>query len=207
MVWIKRFLFIGLVIWLSSCALALPKRILPVTGQVINQATGQPVEGAIIVMRWQGTGTMAFVDQHTECYHVETATTDADGRFSTKSWREASQYRNLGLKERMDTVYKAGYRHVRSKDGEYYLKRDKGRVEKRLEYLQWMAGYVSCGSEQNQKDELLKLYESLYQEALEISNGSMKQRKILNSLKYSLDVLSVGWDEAQKRRAAGVYSR
>jgi len=144
MEWIKRFLFIGLVILLSSCALALPKRILPVTGQVIDQASGQPVEGAIIVMRWQGTGTMAFVDQQTQCYHVETATTDAEGRFSTKAWREASQYRNLGLKERMDTVYKAGYRHVRSKDGVYYLKRDRGSVEKRLEYLDSLIRSVGC---------------------------------------------------------------
>ena len=166
---IKYILSIGLVILLSACsALAPPRQIAPVTGQVIDEATAQPVEGATVVMRWQGTGTKAFVDQHTECYHVETATSDSEGRFSSKPWQEESRYRNLGLKERMVTVYKVGYRHVRSEGEAHYLERDTGSVEERLAYLKNLVRNSGCFGAGKLRRRLYSVLEAVFYEARQL---------------------------------------
>jgi len=194
---IKYILSIGLVILLSACsALAPPRQIAPVTGQVIDEATAQPVEGATVVMRWQGTGTKAFVDQHTECYHVETATSDSEGRFSSKPWQEESRYRNLGLKERMVTVYKVGYRHVRSEGEAHYLERDTGSVEERLEYLLRTA--VDCDESGDDRKKFLPLYRDIYDEANTIAVDE-EDRKVVEILLFGLESIDVGNVQALDR--------
>jgi len=193
--WIKITLLLFLTAGLSACALAPPKQIPPVTGQVLDQGTDQPVEGAIIIMRWRGTGTKAFVDQHTECYHVETATTGADGRFSTQAWLEESQYRNLGLKERMATIYKAGYRHVRSKNEVHSLEWDTGGGEERLEYIRY--SIVSCGSKRSLNKILLGFYTALHDEVTTIP-VSYEQKKIRIWLQSFIDEIVMGFEKSER---------
>ncbi len=198
---------IFVVVSISACSLLPPTKISPVTGRVLDHDTGQPVAGAIVVVRWIGTATKAFVDQHTACYHVETAKTDAEGIYETTSWLEASKYQDLGFKGRRIMVYKAGYRHIAGDEGGMlYLEKERVAVDQRLEYLLWLSGYLSCGSWKNQHSVYTELYEAMYQEALSIAANDARQRKVVNSLKYNLDVVKLGWEEAHRRRLAGAYS-
>lgn len=182
----KKPLLLAMVVCLFACALALPRKMPPVTGQVLDQDTGQPVEGAIVVMRWQGTATMAFVDQRTLCYHVETAISDADGRFSTPAWIEASRYRNLGLKKRMETVYKAGYRHVRSEGNLHYLVLDRGDVEEKLSYLENLVRNSGCYSAGKLMRRSYPMLEAVFYEAKELGAS----QELLQWMRY---VVASAW--------------
>ena len=53
----------------------------PVSGVVIDEATGKPVADAIVVMRWHSSGI-----NHSYCHHVATARTDASGRYRIAAW-------------------------------------------------------------------------------------------------------------------------
>lgn len=191
----------------TGCALAPPREVPPQTGRVLDEETQQPIEGAIVVLRWQGVGTKAFVDTETVCYHVESAVTDVDGRYATAPWTEESRYRDLSMKSILVSTYRAGYRQVRMNEGisALYLKRDKRRAKERLEYLLVLSSSVSCGSSDGRPDKLLTLYDSMYREATSIGGTSIEERKIVNSLHYSRDVFQYGWDAAQKRRESGMY--
>lgn len=192
---------------LAGCVLAPPREVPPQTGRVLDEETQQPIEGAIVVLRWQGVGTKAFVDTQTVCYHVESAVTDDQGRYVTMPWTEESRYLDLSMKSILVSAYKAGYRQVRMGEGTsaLYLKRDKRQAKERLGYLLAWSSYVSCGSSDDQPAKLLRLYDSMYQEAARISGNSIEERKIVNSLHYSRDVFQYGWDAAQKRRESGMY--
>lgn len=57
-----------------------------VSGVVIDETTGKPVPDAIVVMRWHGNWTKIFGESSSACYHVETAHTDAAGRYRIAAW-------------------------------------------------------------------------------------------------------------------------
>jgi hypothetical protein len=58
----------------------------PASGVVIDEATGKPVADAIVVVRWHGNWTKVFGESSSACYHVETARTDANGRYQIAAW-------------------------------------------------------------------------------------------------------------------------
>ncbi|MES2999883.1 MAG: hypothetical protein V4787_04270 [Pseudomonadota bacterium] len=67
----------------------------PVIGVVVDQATGKPVADAIVVMRWHGNWTKIFGESSSACYHVETARTDAEGRYRIAAWTRAWSFSDL----------------------------------------------------------------------------------------------------------------
>lgn len=178
----------------AGCALTPPREVPPQTGRVLDVETQQPIEGAIVVLRWQGVGTKAFVDTQTVCYHVESAVTDTEGRYVTDVWREASMYRDLSMKQVLQTAYKSGYRHVRTDiaTGDQYLRRDMRNAEDRLEYLMSMAN-DSCFSEEFK--EFIPLNDAIYREAKEIAVTD-EQQQVAGRILFYLNVLIYGWDEA-----------
>jgi len=64
------------------------------SGQVLDEVTNQPIAGAVVVVEWQAMHTN-FVEADRECLHVETAVTDAKGRYRVASWAGAFAPRNL----------------------------------------------------------------------------------------------------------------
>ena len=62
------------------------KSSVPVQGQVLELNTNTPISGAIVVGRWQealsGPGHGSTI-----CSHVETTTTDAEGRYQLPAWQ------------------------------------------------------------------------------------------------------------------------
>jgi hypothetical protein len=165
---------------------------------VLDEETRLPIEGAIVVFRWQGTGIKAFVDTQTVCYHVESAVTDAEGRYVTAPWKEESRYRDLSMKQILDTAYKAGYVHTRTDrtTGDQYLRRDERGVKARLEYLDRAA--VFCPDADESMRKLLPLYKALYAEASNLATTNEERIEALYHLKR-VEILEVGSDEAWRR--------
>ena len=65
---------------LSACGLSGSA----IKGQVLEAETNKPIPGAIVVVRWHGT--WAPPAGTSTCYHVESAMTDAEGRYKTPAW-------------------------------------------------------------------------------------------------------------------------
>lgn len=153
---------------LSTCGLA--KSWPEQKGKVLEAGSRAPITGAIIVARWKGTRSI-LVDSQTDCYHVETATTNERGEYVIPAWNEGVKASMIyGDKYVSVTSYKAGY--VRSQ--EYYktqsqkqnidlLERFKGTAGERLEYLMHLSGLASCyGTDEKP---LFPMQKALYQEA------------------------------------------
>lgn len=183
---------------LVGCALAPAHEIPAQTGRVLDEETQQPIEGAIVVLRWQGVGTKAFVDAQTVCYHVESAESDANGRYTTMPWKEESRYRDLSMKQVLPTVYKAGYRYMRvdRATGNQYLRRDTANVKVRLEYLDHAAVFCPDAGEDMRK--FLPLYKALHAEASKLATTKEEKIEVLHHLKR-IEVIEMGSDGAWRR--------
>ena len=145
----------------------------PVTGQILEAGTKKPIAGAIVLVRWQGVYSQV-VETKTVCYHVETATTDAEGRYQTAAWKEPPKGSAFSPGPRMIDAYKAGYetywppgfdRTQDYKQNIYYLAPFKGTREERLKYLERIARSSGCDSAGKSRRNLYPLYEALYYEA------------------------------------------
>jgi hypothetical protein len=76
-----------------------------VDGQVLDYDSGEPVEGAIVVARWQGE-LFQIVQSQGVCVHAETVVSGARGRYHIEAW--AAPTVALGGSVGLD-VYKQGY--------------------------------------------------------------------------------------------------
>lgn len=203
--WSRQTILINVLVWvvatlMAGCALAPPREVPTQTGRVLDEETQQPIEGAIVVVQWSGVTAHTFipVDSRRVCYHAESALSDGNGRFKTRSWEEERQHRGLSGKRAVATAYKAGYRHVRvdMATGDQYLKMDMGSVKDRLEYLSHIA--VSCGADRADQLKLLPFYKALYQEANNLAETKEEKKKALYRL-LDVEQIEIGYDEAWRR--------
>jgi len=181
----------------------------PVDGQVSEEGTGRPIGGAIVILSWIGTWS-AIAEAHTSCYHVESAITDANGRYHIPVWHEIWKGPFFAPSHMEITSYKRGYERstdffktqAQRKNNDI-LRRFKGTTAERLVYLLSQIG-KECGSRDEYMPKILPLYQALYKEAESIA-ATPQDRKIVGSLHYSVDVLELGSEEADKRLTKGVY--
>jgi hypothetical protein len=81
--WKLALIAVGLcILALRACALSGG----PVSGQVIDETTGKPVADAIVVAHSHGSWTKIVGESSSACYHVETARTDAEGKYQIAAW-------------------------------------------------------------------------------------------------------------------------
>jgi hypothetical protein len=85
-------------------------------GRVVDAETGAPIPGALVIAEWSGD-VGGPVQSSQVCFHMEIATTDADGRYHIPGWsrRPVTDWeggffgvRNVEISRR---TYKAGYAH------------------------------------------------------------------------------------------------
>jgi hypothetical protein len=141
-------------------------------GMVLEEGTDKPISGAIIAVEWHGhvsSGAM-FVEASKVCYHVGTATTDEQGRYRTKSWKQPQRKEYTVNFDRITmTVYKRGYGGpkalYREKNGVIYLAPFTGTREERLKFLKGIATGSGCGDAGESQRRLYPLYKELYYEA------------------------------------------
>ena len=163
----------------------------PISGQILEAPTKKPIAGAIVLVRWQGVYSQV-VDTKTACYHVETATTDAEGRYQTAPWKEPTRGSAFSLGPRMIDAYKAGYeshwppgfdRTQDYKQNIYYLAPFKGAREERLKYLERMLEATRCGSQNESERNLYALFHAMYEEAKTIA-ATKEGEEIVDTLRY-----------------------
>lgn len=183
---------------LTACGLSSD----PIEGQVLEAGTKKPLAGAIVVIRWEGTSSQ-IAESKTVCYHVETATTDAQGNYRTPAWRKfklTGEFMGLGFTPGAKdiTAYKPGYsehwpagydRTEDYKKNVRYLEPFKGTGDERLKYLMNLSYGADCYGA-NEKP-LFALQKALYQEAKRLAVTPQDQDGV----------------QRIKHRAAGVWNR
>lgn len=183
----------------------------PIEGRVVDAETKKPLAGAIVVARWRGTYS-ALVDTHTECYHVETATTDKDGRYKMAGWWEMPKG-PLFSKDSMvldaylpgyEEYWPAGYGSTEDfKNNVLYLLPFKGTKQERLNSLPRFVG-MDCGDYRDYAKKLIPLYKAVYEEAKPLA-VTTEDNHVVAGIHYALDILELGFEEATKRLSKGVY--
>lgn len=167
----------------------------PFNGKVLEENTHKPIPGAIVVVRWVGL-VSSWVDSQHVCYHVETATTDEEGRYQTKGW---SQSLNYSVKfDRMEIdAYKLGYgrpsKLSQVKEIEY-LAPFKGTRGERLAYLGNFSG-MQCGVTGDYAPKLIPLYKVIYEEAKQLAVTKEDKKLAINRLR-DLEEMEFGYDKS-----------
>ena len=180
---------------LTACALSGG----PLEGQVLEAETKKPLPGAIVVARWKGSHSV-IAETKDECYHVETATTDADGRYRIPAWSRGTKGPLFTPGPWYMHVHKAGYEEYwpagftdTDKKNVRYLKPFTGGREERLAYLSRIA--VSCSDRKEIEINLLPLYKALYEEAEGLVVTKDDKLKVLYRLR-DVERLELGTDKA-----------
>lgn len=175
----------------------------PIHGKVVEAGTLKPIPGAIVIAKWQGVMPVPGHGVH-RCFHVETTTTNDKGEFHFPLWVDVPKY--IAEVETLMEAYKSGYGYPEvpsQKDEIIWMTPFKGSARERLEYLSDLRRF-ECGSLNDYSKKLLPLYEAVYREALQMG-VTPEERKIISSLRYSLDILKLGYEEAQRRLKKGRY--
>lgn len=157
---------------LAGCAATLSGKL--VDGQVLEEGTNKPIPGAIVVVLWKGTiGTIGHGS--TVCYHVETATSNEQGRYQTPAWKKPSPYGDIAHRQWVAMAYKPGYELAGGKKGEVVLKAFNGAQEERLKYLRRINRATSCGSAGESEKNLYSLRKAVYEEAKQIAKTDFEK--------------------------------
>lgn len=175
----------------------------PIEGRVLEEGTDKPISGAIVVVRWQGTA-FSFVESPTVCIHVETTTTDKDGRYRIPFWHASAEPPGVHGIEPIVTAYKAGYqwptRLPKSLGGgDQYLAPFRETREERLQFIQHISSATGCTNAGNSIKNTLPFAEAIYQEALQLAE-SKEDKQLLDYLLSDVEVARYGYEEAQKRQ-------
>jgi hypothetical protein len=144
-------------------------------GRVLDSETAAPISGALVIAEWSGD-IGGPVQSSEVCFHLEVATTDADGRYHIPAWtrRPVADWeggffglRNVEISRR---TYKRGY--VQSR----YDPNDKmiilmvpfeGGTSQRIEYLR-LQGTRSCGRFDGSREHEKTLWKAICQEAKDL---------------------------------------
>jgi hypothetical protein len=152
----------------------------PVSGQVIDETTGKPLADAIVVVHWRGSWTKIVGESNSGCYHVETARTDAQGKYQIPAWTRAWTPSDLRFSSDEQTydVYKAGYTRAVSHHGlapqAFSMEPYKGSVAYYFEHV-LSAPYWNCiGAGASGKNEY-RLFRAMAIEAAALAESSAQK--------------------------------
>jgi hypothetical protein len=196
-------LFAPLCLPLTACALSGQA----LEGQVLEAETKKPLIDSLVVARWQGTYS-AIAETKTVCYHVETATTDAEGRYRMPAWSAESKGPFFSPETVIVTAYKLGYEiysppgFVRSEEYRQnirYLQPFAGGREERLKYLERAEQSIrTCRSPQAEEKNLLPLYRAFYEEAKSLAK-TKEDQKIADGFLAGMEIIELGYKEGMRR--------
>ena len=173
------------------------------SGQVVEQATGQPIAGAIVVGLWEEVRS-SYVHSRIHCIRVESATTDAQGRY--RLLRPGGDLPNGFY------VYKPGYRYIEMVKLLEPISRVPDRIElrvftdspeERLDGLLTLSSRTECtsASSTGTRNNLLPLKQAMLAEARSIARTSEHQ-KTVNLLLSDVEELQMDYRAASARALA-----
>jgi hypothetical protein len=201
---IKAFLGCALALGhLSACATTVVLSSEPIEGVVHEEGTNKPVPAALVVVRWQGhvgyTGTV--------CYHVETATTDTQGRYRIPAWNKPSPYGGITNRQWSVKAYKSGYQLAkRYPVNNPLLQPFTEGKEERLKYLERVFGSSGCGVQDASEKNLIPFLNALQDEAQNLVK-TKEEKKLVESIRYALEKIELGYEQAQKLHLERVQGR
>lgn len=167
-----------------------------IEGRVVEAESRKPIEGAIVVVRWEGY-VSALVDSQSVCVHVQTTTTDKDGRYKFPAWNKPDK-RGPVKEIRPDiTVYKTGYQwpdKILGKANEYYLTPAKGTSAEKLKFFERIVRSFGCGAAGRSGKNKYNLYKTLYNDAKPLIKTE-EDKKTLAWLKWVAAKAWVATDE------------
>lgn len=173
-----------------------------VDGQVLEAGTRAPIAGAIVVVIWQGTA-FSFVESPTVCIHVETATTDKDGRYRIPYWRASTEPSGVrGLEPYVAGVYKVGYQRSTRRmpddlgGGDQFLRPFKGTRVERFKSIR-ISG-VNCGNAGESNRNLIPLYRTIY-EQLNALAETKEEKYDANAYLNKIEEIERPYEEASRR--------
>lgn len=113
-------------------------------GRVTDRETGQPIEGAIVVVKWGGSARSMATGMFI-CLHVAHAITDKDGRYRVPAWKShAPQFSVDGFGWTVD-AYKSGYGQSRPPiQPNITMPKWTGTADEWVEFLGNFAGRNDC---------------------------------------------------------------
>jgi len=173
-----RLLGVLVLLALQTACVAPPMLWLSQSGQVLEWPSKKPIEGVLVVKLWRGS-RWAIVHSSSNCFHVETAITDSEGRFKIPLWFAGPKFetnQRSYISAFYKTGYKAstytkknpgGYRKVKvyyredREKGLYYLETKKRPASEELKKISESMHSMSCGSLQNRRSNYLA-YKKLY---------------------------------------------
>ncbi len=161
----------------------------PVSGQVIDAETGQPIAGAIVVARWKGS-VSALVDSQSVCFHVETAVSDPEGKYHVPLWWQQPRLWLMIGSGRVVEGYRAGYEGIypHSKQAtehpdDIYMKRFVGTDSERLQFInERIFSGMSCINASASRRNLFFLESAAIQEAKRLASSD-EQQKMLEGMR------------------------
>jgi hypothetical protein len=112
----------------------------PVSGRVTEAGSGRPIEGAIAVVYWEG---VVPIKGSEICVHVETAVTDAEGRYRTHEWSFDHPKLSVDFLPRY-SVYKPGMQFSYVRLSSLEMKPWPGSREDRLKELRRVSRTAGC---------------------------------------------------------------
>lgn len=167
-----------LLVSLSACSLSSG----PINGQVLEEGTGKPIPDAIVVVTWRGEWWQ-MVESSTACYHVETARTDAEGKYHIPAWFLPWEWNHLRVfgKETFYDAYKPGYTRPVNLGNKYdqpervLLAKFKGAKE---EYFKNLLYTTDCAGGGESRKNLYRLYATLAEEAQAIAETPDQKKRV-----------------------------
>lgn len=167
-------------------------------GKVLEQDTGIPIAGAIMVARWQGH-LATFAHGKTVCYHVLSTTSDENGDYRFAPWKRKiteDWQKNVQPETVIVTAYKSGYQLAeRYPANNPLLKPFQGTREERLKYLKRFEESTRCNVESEQQRIRYPLVKALYEEAKNLA-VTRQDKRVVNSLLYVVERMELGEEKA-----------
>ena len=167
----------------------------PVAGQVLADSSGNPIAGVIVLAVWYGDGGFGTG----VCIHVESAITDAEGRYHIPTWKKSHKYGFSSRRPVYKQTYKVGYQEAQAlrEKGEFEsLAVYTGTREQRLQYLLGVS--PKCGSGDESEKNQIPLLRAVYEEAQSLAR-TKEDEKMLNLLLLDLEIIELGYEDALKR--------
>ena len=156
----------------------------PAWGHVEDIETHQPIAGAIVVVRWTGAA-MGPVHSPRVCFHVETAVSDAKGRYFIPPWLQAPRaWAVWGSTTRSD-AYLPGYESAGTQQTltespeDVFMKKFVGTDAERFEYIdKRVFSSMSCDNAGASRRNLFAAQKAAIHEAMGLARSEQDRRNL-----------------------------
>jgi hypothetical protein len=166
----------------------------PLVGLVTMKNTGQGIPGVVVTAVWIQRGAWGV----TRCFHVESAVTDASGRYQMAGWRRPWPYggkpgHNIELQV---APYAPDLQEIGGFKGDSTLAPFAGDRKARLGYLLKFIRRVECHTPSEWHNSLPAL-EAIRDEAASLV-VDLEDKKMFFAIQGAIDDIRLGYEESQR---------